>query len=325
MSYSYYNTRTPYEVQRDNGQKFNFAKIKERYDQTKPITGKKRGHLNIRPISDRDRSHERIVKISDTEYYLTYDAHCWTEINNGRKHQRAMTFSLNGDMETVTVHTPRTTWAQANPDNLYPRAFSSASTFYFYDFNLPVGLSMVNNNACKYVRVNYPDDYKYYTIEKGDITFTRRQGTEQWHPMVVHTEFVHTLDKEQTKALRKEAKPLLDYLKIMVDMVEPKYIGSWENALASATKNIPKDKVFKLVDGDAPSHWFELAEYYKKKVEDVSWAYDHRKTSTRTVTYHTNKISAKLNKDIYQLVKPFKQVAVPLGEMCKDNYKSWFK
>lgn len=323
MSFGYYNTRTPYEVQRDNGGRFDFAKIKERYENTKPIQSKQRKHLDVRPIGQRDRSHERIVKVNDNEYYVTYDAYCRSEINHpDRKHQKAITYSLNGEMETITVHTPRTTWNKENPDRLFYKAFSSPSTFYFYTFNLPVGMDMYNWNSAKYVRLNTEQGFQHYTIEKGDITFTRKVGAQYWMPMVVHREVIHNLDRTKTKEWRERAKPLLDYLNIMVDMVDGKYLSYYINALAEATKTITsKEEVFKQPNDEAPEHWFELAEYYKKRIECVEYVgygkpaiYSHDKSKLKTILY----------KDLYKLVKPLKAIEVPLGEPCKDRFKSWF-
>lgn len=321
MSFGYYNSRTPYEVQRDNGGRFDFAKVKERYENTKPIQSKQRKHLDVRPIRERNRSNERIVKVNDNEYYVTYDAYTWTEINRPEyKHQRAISYSLNGDMETVTVHTPRTNWKEEA--TLYPRAFSSQSIFYFYDFNLPIGLDMQNWNSAKYVRLNCEDGFRYYTIEKGDITFTRKVGAEYWMPLVVHREVVHSIDRAKSKQWRERAKPLLEYLNVMVDMVDGKYIPYYQNALAEATKNIQSyEEVFSQPNDEAPEHWFELAEYYKKKIEDRQYLGYGKPV---VITHDKSKLKTILTNDIYKLVKPLKMIEVPLGTPCKDRFKSWF-
>ena len=330
MTFGYYNSRTPYEVQRDNGGIFDFAKIKERYENTKPIQSKQRKHLDVRPIGERDRSHERIIKVNENQYYLTFDAYRWSDIHQpDRTHTKAISFHLTGEMETVTVHTPLANWSAEK--KLYPRALSSPSTYYFYDFNMPIGLTMHNHKSAKYVRVDGEEGYRYFTLEKGDITFTRKVGAKYWIPMVVHREVVHNLDRAKTKEWRATAKPLLEYLDVMVDMVEPKYLSYWENALACSTKDIPIDKVFKLVDGNAPEHWFTIAEHYKNRIEQTYYLYDHVLVNgkpeychTRKTEYDKSKLKAKLFKDLYKLVKPFKQIEVPLGTVCKDPYKSWF-
>jgi len=320
MSYGNWNNRTPYEVQRDNGGRFTFATIKERYENTKPINSKQRKHLDVRPLAERDRSHERIVKVNDNEFYLTYDAWRWSEIHQpDRQHTRAISFHQVGDMETVVVHTPRTNWKEEK--HLYPRAFSSSSTYYFYEFNLPYGLNMEKHNSAKYVRLDTETGYQHYTIEKGDITFTRKFGAKYWKPMVVHREMTHKIDRSKSKEWRNTVKPLLEYLNVMVDMVEPQYIGWWENVLASATKELTnKDEVFKQVDGEAHESWFKMAEYYKKRIETSDWSKPY---GERTSIYDKSKLKHYLYKDLYKLVKPLQATEVPLGTMCKDRYKSW--
>lgn len=331
MSFGYYNSRTPYEVQRENGGRFDFNKIKERYENTKPIQSKARKHLNVRPIGERDRSHERIIKVSENEYYLTYNAWRWSEIHQPEhKHTKAITFYLVGDMETVVIHTPRTNWNERK--DLYPRAFSSPSTFYFYDFNMPVGLTMHNHKSAKYVRLDCEDGYRYYSIEKGDITFTRKVGAKYWMPMVVHREVIHKMDRAKTKEWRAKAKPLLDYLDIMIDMVEPKHISNWENIFSKVNRDIHlAEEVFELDNGNPPEHWFKLAELFKNRIEQTyyeyekilvngKWDYKHH----RITIYHKNKLKLALFKDLYKWVKPLTAVEVPLGTVCKDPYKSWF-
>lgn len=321
-----YGTRTAYDVQSDSGGRFDFLKVAKRYEEVKPIAGKKRGHLNVRPLGERSRSHERIVKVSDNEYYVTYNAYRWSECNDSRPHSRAITYCLNDGIETITVHTPTRVWNRENPNTLYPRDFSSNSVFYFYDFNLPSGLSMANCNSCKYVKLGD----QYYTIEKGDISFTRKQGTNTWMPLVVHREVVHTLDRELTKVWRAKTKPLLDYLKIMVDMVEPKYYGRWENLFQKTEKDngIKIKDVFKQVDGNAPEHWFTFAEHYKYRIQKTSYDYfripEGGYRSETTTVYHKKKLSRFIHQDLYSIVKPVKEVEVPLGQVCKDRYKSWF-
>ena len=76
-----YGTRSAEDLQRDNRQIYSFAKIKERYEQTIPLRGK-RAKLNIRPHGQRDRSWERIVKVNENEYYLTNIHFSKETINN---------------------------------------------------------------------------------------------------------------------------------------------------------------------------------------------------------------------------------------------------
>lgn len=324
MAYGY-GGRNAYEVQRDNGRRFDFAKIKAHYESIKPINSKKRKHLDVRPIGERDRSWERVIKVNDNEYYLTCNAYPYYEIHsNAYKHTRAITLSLQGDKEVLTVHTPKLGYDQ---EKLAPWHLSSPQTYYFYDFNLPVGLSMVNNKACKYVRLDTGDGFKYFTLEKGDITFTRQVGHSLWSPLVVHRESVRNLDRQKTKEWRRLSKPLIEYLNIMMDMVEGKHIASYKNPFMELD-GVPIMDVFKQTeDGNPPPQWFALAEYYKHRCTENRWEeyINERggKAWNRTEIVDKSKLSGKLHKDLYKLVKPFAVKEVPLGEMCKDPYKGW--
>ena len=127
----YRQSCSPYDVQANQGQRFDFVSVAKRYEDTKPIRGKRK-EQNIRPIYRRDRSYERIVKVSDTEYYITFDAY-----QHRTNHNKAITWSLNDGIETMTIHTPKKTWGTTPSYDFNPRALSSSSTFWFYNFNLP--------------------------------------------------------------------------------------------------------------------------------------------------------------------------------------------
>jgi len=114
-------------------------------------------------------------------------------------------------------------------------------------------------------------------------------------------------------------------------MVEPKYCGAWESPLklVSKDKGIKVADVFKQVDDNTPEHWFTLAENYKFKIK-VS-TYDHFMKETGggydtkyTHVFHKERLSRYVHGDLYKIVKPLKAVEVPLGQLCKDRYKSWF-
>ena len=86
--------------------------------------------------------------------------------------------------------------------------------------------------------------------------------------------------------------------------------------------------MFKQVDGNAPEHWFTFAEHYKYRIQKTS--YNHFRIpeggyrAETTTVYHKNKLSRFIHRDLYSIVKPVKEVEVPLGQVCKDRYKSWF-
>ena len=307
---------SPYDVQSAQGGRFTFETVKERYEATKPIQGQRK-EQNIRPILRRDRSWERIVKVSDTEYYITFDSYKWRTIHN-----KAITWSLNNGMEFMTIHTPRKTWSHNDPDELYPRYLSSASTFWFYDFNMPIGFNMVNYYVNKYVR--YQD--KHYTLEQGDIMFQRKEGATDWQPLIVHRQFKHHIDKEKTKELKEVIKPFLNYFDLMSEIVESGY--GWGNPITQAIRPDSIDKatpqevmdMFKQTD-TVPDAWLSMTERYKRKIT-YSKRVNNEWQPQRVCKEDLPKV---LLKDLYSIVKPCKTIEVPLGQVCIDRYKSWYR
>jgi len=201
-----YGTRSPYEVQRDNGKRFDFDSIAKWYEEVKPVKGQ-RAKFNVRPVSERRRSWERMFKVSDNEYYISCNSWSHNEDENTLAHRKAISFIKNGDQETIIVHTPRVYWGTetGKEPRLNVGALSTPSVFYFYSYNLPMGLSMDKYKCANYVKVATESGDKFYTLEKGDVTFTRTVGDKYWNPLVVHRESVHTLARKQTKAIRENA------------------------------------------------------------------------------------------------------------------------
>ena len=315
MSY-YRQSCSPYDVQANQGGRFTFETVKQRYDNTIPLRGKRKEE-NVRPINRRDRAWERIYKVDDNEYYVSFDSYKFRT-----HHNRGITWKMCGVYEFMTVHTPKKTWSTTNPTELYPRYLSSSSTYWFYDFNMPNEFSMVNHRADKYVRY----DNKFYSIELGDITFQRKQGETQWQPLVVHREFKHTLDRKQTKQLRETIKPFMAYYDIMCDMVETKweYGSPIYKALAGEVNGVlvkPEQAValFKpSEDGSVPDAWLTMVERYKHRITRYSYSNENGKTER-------HKLSKEICEDLFRIVKPCTTTEVPIGTLMHDKYKYWYR
>jgi hypothetical protein len=315
----YRHSSSPYDVQSSQGGRFTFATVKERYQQTKPIQGKRKA-LNIRPIKRRDRAWERIIEVNENEYYVSFDAYM-----HRTHHNRGITWKMSEGMEYMTIHTPRRVWSSTDPSQLYPRTLSSSSVFWFYDFNLPTEFSMDNYYTNKYVRFNN----KFYSIELGDITFQRKQGggVGDWQPLVVHREFKHHIDRAKTKELRESIKPFVEYFDVMSGIVEEKHGRG--NPIVKAIvgeEGIGREVVlpeqvkalFKPTDNGVPDSWLKMVERYKRKIIK----YDYR---DRQSTLKRHKLEKEICKDLFYLMKPCKDIEVPLGTLTIDKYKSWFR
>lgn len=307
----YRQSCSPYDVQANQGKHLDFAKAQKLYEDVKPIRGKRK-EQNIRPLHRRDRAWERIVKVSDTEYYITYDAY-----QHRQNHNRAISWSLNNGIEIMTIHTPRKMWGSSPSMELNPREFSSASTFWFYDFNMPMGFNMVNHYANKYVRHND----QYYFIENGDIQFQRKDGGE-WKPLLVQRQFKHTIDRKKTKELREAIKPFMAYYDIMCDMVDNKWV--WGNPIVKALEKdedvvpvIKPEAVLEMfkpkTDGSVHDGWLTMVEMYKHRLTRYNG--DHEK----------HKLQKEVCGDLFPIMKPCNTTEVPLGKLTNDRYKHWYR
>ena len=311
------NSCSPYDVQQNQGRRFDFEGIKNRYEQTIPLRGKRK-EQNIRPLYRRDRAYERMIKVSDTEYYITFDAY-----QHRTAHNKAITWGLNDGMELMTIHTPKKVWGSTPSMELHPRTFSSASVFWFYGFNLPSDFAMVNHRANKYVRYNN----KYYSVELGDVVFQRKVGEKHWLPLIVHREFKHTIDRTQTKQLRENIKPFVEYFDIMCDIIDGN--GRWQygnpiyNAIAGdQNRRVSPQEAIALFkqgnDGSVPDGWLSMVERYKHRI-------------TRYM-YHSNgdgldrqRLPKEICDDLFRIVKPCKTTEVPIGTLINDRYKHWYR
>jgi hypothetical protein len=329
-----WNTRNAEQVQYQNGQHYDFNKIAERYKQISPLRGK-RGHLNIRPHGERNRSWERVVKVSDNEYYLTNEAYAYWDRDidankdRNKEHGRAITFKLDGDTEYVTIHTPRQYWGEEMSKPFLERkyrgsyAFVAPSTLYFYDYNLPTGMSINKWGTKPYVTLMDHNTLKWksYSLANGDVTVSRKVGEKNFVPVIVHKEFIRRLDREKTKELRKQAESFLNYVVAIAPLIERKYV--YGNVLGGYTKDlITWEDIISLKDDEVPELWFELAEKYKHKADVRKWNYQTRSYIDKVAT--KKEYSRVIYNDVYQLAKPFKEAEVELGVPFRNNkYQSW--
>lgn len=311
---SYYQ-RSPEEVQWANRHEFDFEKIAKHYESIKPLRGK-RASKNIRPVGERNRDWERVVKVSDDEYYLTNSAYRWYDDPNhntsNRVAHKLMSFKRFDGGESFTLRTP--VWHTGRID---PNQLGVSSTFYFIKFNLPHGLSFHNERSCKYIRTDHDD--KYYTAEKGDITFTRLNGQTEWKPLVVYPEVVHHTDRSKTKKIREQMKPFLEYSEVMFDILEYK---SWWGGTVFRQEVFAEytweDVINPMEDGSPNPLWVDLVERMKYKAKFYNY-------DTRGYEYSKVKFKNELYKDICYIARPHKEIEIPLGTTCRDPFKTMYR
>lgn len=303
MSYGNWNARSPEDVQRRNGVYTDFDMAVKRYESIKPLIGKRKS-LDVRPTGERDRAWERIVKVSDTEYYLTCFEWGWRdrqklEGNKVDEERRSITLKREGEVETIIVHNAK-------------YGFTSPSTFYFYNCNLPQGMVMEKYRGSNYVRMLKEDGkHSYYVIDRGDITFYRPKGGTYWTPLVVHREVKHMLDRKLTKAIREKLTTFTEYARVMLPLVEAKY--QWGASLGGAHW---EDFVTLKNPEEIPESWLRAVAHYASRLGYYDWKNKVQVTNEKGLI-------PMIQREAYKAAKPFKVEPVPLGELSFDRYRGW--
>lgn len=338
MSYGNYG-RSPEDVQRHNGQRYDFNKIAERYEAVVPLRGKRKA-LNIRPHSERNRDWERIIKVNDQEYYISNNAYRWYD-KTGIPPNRAITFKRNDDgTEIVIVHTPRAYWGEKLEDRerLLPKQLGVPSSFFFYANNLPSGMSMDKYYSKNYLVVRNSDsagDISYYTLEKGDVHLTRQIGDKFFKPLIVHREVHRSLDRSKTKAIRQELSPFVEYMRVMLPLVEAdkQYMYTRPIAWAYTTSRegvhfsggISEECFGKgwrgLFTGEQNEFTFKLVQYYKYMCNRTTYNWETRQHEDIQAT--PKRVAEYVAKEVYEYEKPLHEEPVELGKRTFDKYRNW--
>jgi hypothetical protein len=204
-------------------------------------------------------------------------------------------------VETIIVHKNR--WG-----------FVSPSIYFFYDYNLPVGMCLTKHGGTTYLAVRKPDNenqYNYYTLNQGDVTFYRPKGGTTWTPLHVYREVKHKLDRKKTKAIREKLKAFAEYAKIMFPLVEPSGYS-----YGSVLDVHWKDFVTPKTPDEIPESWLTAVAGYKQRLNRWNW-------QAKTYEYDEAKLIPKIQKEAYRIEKPFEVEVVPLGQLSRDPYKSW--
>ena len=338
MSFGGYG-RNPEEVQRDNGQHYDFNKIAERYEAVVPLRGKRKAQ-NIRPHGERDRDWERIIKVSDNEYYVSNNAYRWYDkqvvIPN-----RAITFKRNDDgTELVIVHTPRVYWGEKPEDRerLLPKQLGVPSSFFFYMYNLPSGMSMDKYHSKNYLAIRNSDsagDISYYILEKGDVHLTKQVGDKYFKPLIVHREVHRSLDRKKTKAIREELSSFVEYVRVMLPLVEADRQHMYTRPMAWAyttskegtyiSGSIAEDCFDKgwrgLFTGEPNELSFKLVQYYKYMCNRTVWNWETRQHDSIEAT--PERVANYIAKEVYEHERPLHEEPVELGKRTFDKYRNW--
>ena len=351
MGFGYWQ-RSPREVQRDNAGFYDFDKIKNKWENTKPIKGKKRGHLDIRPNGDRTRSWERIIKVSDEEFFLVNDAYPYSDVtpeHADKVPNRRLTFTKRNGIETITIHSPRVSWGdyRNKPMNERPldrHGFNSPSTTFFYRYNLPLqGIDIEKYGRKAYLVIQNQDGTtSRYVLNNGDVIISRKVGDEYFKPEVVHREHKYKLDRTKTKEVRKEVEAFANYVVAMFPLLDIDkqdrtgwytddnpfdYAGHTEpNSWFSEEKKSVCGKTWQELvacEGDeVPAHWYSMLLCYKQRAKRERWNEETRKYEP--VIASVKSIKNMIYRDVYKYAKPLAMEEVPLGTAFRNNsYANW--
>jgi hypothetical protein len=97
----------------------------------------------------------------------------------------------------------------------------------------------------------------------------------------------------------------------MIDMVNEQY--HWGVAMDGEVW-----KHLENYNGEPHESWVELAEKYKQKIKENAWD-----NGVLNVSYNKARLEPEVLKDATKASKPFKQIEVPLGQLCYDRYRGW--
>ena len=338
MSFGNY-ARSPEEVQRHNGQRYDFKKIAERYEAVVPLRGKRKA-MNIRPHGERGRDWERIIKVNDQEYYLTNNGYSFYQ-KSGLPPNRAITFKRNDDgTEIVIVHVPRAYWGDKPEDRerLMPKQLGVPSSFFFYGCNLPDGMGMYKYHSKNYLYVKNSDkgdDISYYTLDKGDVHLTRQVGDKFFKPLIVHREVHRSLDRKKTKAIREELKPFIEYVRVMLPLVEADRQHMYTRPMVWAYTTSREGMHFSggisqecfgkgwrgLFTGEPNEFTFKLVQYYKYICNRTEYDWSTGKHNLIEAT--PEQVAKYIAKEVYEYEKPLHEEPVELGKRTFDKYRNW--
>jgi hypothetical protein len=206
---------------------------------------------------------------------------------------------------------------------------------------MPHGMWMTKHYSKNYVGIRTESGDKFYTLDKGDITFIKNKDAKYYSPLTVHREEYRSLDRTLTKEIKAQLKPFFDYIEMIAPIAQPKrysyqyqnahildYVG--ENPRYGAPEFIRgtpletmtwQQFLTKSVDDDVPEHWFLVAEWCKYKF--MREVYNQEKREYEKLPYNHSNMKASFRNAVYKKARPLAIEFVELGVKCFDKYRNW--
>ena len=199
-------------------------------------------------------------------------------------------------------------------------------------------MSMEKHYSKSYIKVQTDETtLSYFTLDKGDVHFTRNVGEKYFKPLIVHREVHRSLDRKKTKAIREELKPFIDYVRVMLPLVEKSSKG-WYGATPLSLHDVDPSKTYgdselkkqccgktwrELVGAkdEVPEYWFGLVQYYKSKCNKQTFNFETREYDDIPASAQT--VMNYIAREVYKQELPFHEEVVELGKRTFDSYRNW--
>ena len=311
----------------------NFEQTKAKFENTKPIQGKRMEHGWVtRPLSKRSRTYEIWHHDeSDGSYGMAFSSGYFQTKHNAQTNRDEIVGIANKEVRPLLM------W---HPDGrlvFSPKWMNSYSTWEMLAALLPKGITFVKYGAKQYFKLDTPEGKPMYmwAPEGVGLTFVpyESEGKRYFHLQNKYPEQKILIDKDKAKAARDELKVFFSYADMVWDLMLPSEGQSFK------TRNelswLEHKELEALLDG---GDWL-----FRKDSEEIGerWAdviaamivMNTRKTYTinRNIPVRSLNSIAQFNTHIsfpkvqkfreslrgeklYRMAKTFRAVDVPLGE-----------
>jgi len=309
----------------------NYATIKEQHDNTKPIGGaRKTWGIELRPLSVRRRTWES-----------WYEKDGWVGMAFRRSYPQRTFNNKTNKYDTTGFTDEVKPFLMINEHGVLrftPEWMTSFSTWEMLSALLPDGIKFVKYGAKKYFKVSRPDgEPMYYRNDGLTMTFIpyEKDGVKYYEVgqgVVRESKFL--IDREKAKKAVVEWQAFLDYYQPMADMIgyDPKANHTWRDRHDGEQFLQDTDWLVRAEGEEYGEKWVDAISAFHKaytqshgRYETESelpsggrvghWVYEY---TIPTVDYLRSKMTGE---QFYRMVRPWRQIDVPLGVAFADNHR----
>jgi hypothetical protein len=308
-----------------------YATIKKQHDETIPIRGaRKVWGIEVRPLSVRRRTWES-----------WYEKDGWVGMAFRRSYAQRTHNAKTNKYETTGFSDEVKPLLMINEHGALrytPAWMGSFATWEMLSALLPEGIKFVKYGAKQYFKVSRPDgEPMYYFIDGLEMTFIpyEKDGVKYYEPthgVVRERKFL--VDREKVKKAKVEWQAFLDYYQPMADMIgyDPKGNHTWCDKHDGARFLEETDWLFRAEGEEYGEKWVDAITAFHKAYTDSHGKYvtestlpNGAKVGAWVYTYTeptAERLRAKMTGELfYRMVRPWRQVDMPLGVAFADNYR----